>query len=233
MKQLSFILAACILLSACHFTTGSGHIISQQRTPGNFSGISVSNGIDVEVTIGAVTEVRVSADDNVIDKIETTVSGGILKIRTKNLHNTSNLHLKVYVTVPDLTEVEASGGATVKAKSVLKSASAISLQASGGASIDADVDAPEIRAEADGGATMMLTGRTREYTVDASGGGDLNSKDLLSETTKAEASGGASLSVHASKRLIADASSGGSINYYGGATVEKNTSSGGSVEKRD
>jgi hypothetical protein len=231
MKQSLFFLLAFFALSSCHFTTGSGNIVTEKRSTGEFTGISVSGGIDVELKTGPVTSVTIEADDNIIGHIETIVNEGILKIRTKNLHNISNAHLKAYITAPAIATISASGGSDVMIKDVLKSDGKLSFDLSGGGSITADIDAPDVDADVSGGGTIKLTGRTKNYEAEVSGGGDLNSRDLMSENTKVSVSGGGSASVHASVKLVASASGGGDITYHGAATVEKSISGGGSINQ--
>jgi hypothetical protein len=231
MKQSLFFLLAFFALSSCHFTTGSGNIVSEKRTTSEFTGISVSGGIEVELKVGPVASVTIEADDNIIGHVETIVNEGILKIRTKNLHNTSNIHLKAYITAPAITSINTSGGSDVVVKDVLKSDSKLSFELSGGGSITAAVDAPDVDTDMSGGGTIKLTGRTKNYEAEVSGGGDLHSYDLMSENTKVSVSGGGSASVHASVKLVASASGGGDITYHGAATVEKSISGGGSINQ--
>lgn len=233
MKQSLFFLLTLFVLSSCHFTTGSGNIVSDKRSTGDFTGISVSGGIDVELKTGPVTSVSIEADDNIINHIETTVEDGVLKIRTRNLHNTSNVHMKAYITAPNITKIKASGGGDFIAKNILKSGDKLSFDISGGGNITAAIDAPEVDTDISGGGSMKLTGRTANYEAEVSGGGDLDSRDLMSEYTKVSVTGGGSAFVHASIKLVASASGGGDINYHGGANVEKSVSGGGSIEKRD
>ena len=233
MKQSLFFLLTFFVLSSCHFTTGSGNIVSEKKSTGEFTGISVSGGIDVELKTGPVTSVTIEADDNVIKHIETKVVDGVLKIRTRDLHNTSNVHMKVYITAPAITKIEGSGGGDIVVKNILKSDSKLSFDLSGGGSITASIDAPEVDTDISGGGSMNLTGRTKSYEAEVSGGGELNSRDLMSENTKVSVTGGGSASVHASVKLVASASGGGDITYHGAASVEKSISGGGSIEQRD
>jgi hypothetical protein len=233
MKQLLIFLLTLVTLSSCDHTSGSGNIVSEKRSPGNFKGISVSGGFEVEVKIGPVTEVRVEADDNIIKHIETSVSGNILKIRTEGLHSLSNVHMKVYITTPALTSVKASASAEVNIMDVLAGNDKLSFTASSSGSISAEVDAPEIETDASSAATIKLNGKTKNYNAEASSGADIRSADLLSENTMVSASSGASAHVHASISLKATASSGANISYHGPAAVNKTESSGGSVEKKD
>ncbi|MEP7254893.1 MAG: head GIN domain-containing protein [Ferruginibacter sp.] len=233
MKQVLFFFFAFITLASCRYTTGSGNIITQKRNVGNFSGISVGGAFEVEVKIGPVAEVTVEADDNIMKYIETKVSGNILKIRTEDLHNYSDVHMKIYITTPGLTSIRASASAEVKVIDVLSGNDKLSFNASSSGSIEAEVDAPRIETDASSGATINLTGKTKSYHAEASSGADIKTWDLFCEDTEVSVSSGANAKVHASLILKASASSGGAVTYHGAANVTKSVSSGGSVEKRD
>ena len=232
MKYLLFLLPVLITLSSCHVFTGSGNIVTEKRSTGQFTGISAAAGFQVELKTGPVTEVIVESDDNIISHIETEVSDGILKINTKKMNNSLNVHLKVYITAPVINNVTVSAASSFIAKNVLDYAGRLSFNASSASSITAEVNAPEIEASASSSATIKLSGRTKTYNADASSAASLKTADLLSENTRVTASSGANARVHASVSLNANASSGASINYHGAASVQKSTSSsGGSVEK--
>ncbi len=233
MKQILFLLSALMLLNSCDYTTGSGNIITEKRTVGNFSGISVSTSIDVEVKIGPVAAVEVEADDNIIAHIVTNVSGGILKISTEELHNINNAHIKVYITTPVLKSINANSSADVKVLDVIKDDGKLSFHASSSADIEAEVEAPAVEAEASSSGSVTLSGKTKNYKAEVSSSGDIKSAGLLSENTDVSANSSGSADVHASVSLNAKASSSGSIDYRGAATVKQSVSSSGSVEKKE
>jgi hypothetical protein len=233
MKRIIFFFVTLIVLASCRYTTGSGNIITEKRSVGSFSGISAGGAFEVEVKIGPATDITVEADDNIMKYIETKVSGNILNIRTQDLHNYSDVHMKIYITTPYLNSVRTSASAEVKVIDMLTGTGRLSFNASSSGSIVAEVDAPEIETDASSGATISLRGKTRTYKAEASSGADIKTWDLLSENTTVNASSGANAKVHASLNLNATASSGGSVNYHGAATVTRSVSSGGSVEKKD
>lgn len=233
MKQILFFLTSCVLLASCDYTTGSGNIITQNRSVGNFSGISVSNSFDVEVKIGAVTEVRVEADDNIMKHIVTNVSGNDLRIKVEGMHNINNAHMKVYITTPELNSIKASASSSVKVLDVIKNNGKLHFTATSSADIEAEVDAPEVEAEANSSGSVTLRGKTKNYKAQVSSSGDIKSAGLLSENTEVEASSSGSADVHASVSLNAKASSSGSIDYRGAASVQQSVSSSGSVEKKE
>lgn len=233
MKQFFVLFIAVISFVSCSYTTGSGNIVTENRSLRDFTGISVGGDFDVEIKLGPVTEVTVEADDNIIRYIETVVSGNTLKIRTKDLHNFGDVHMKIYITMPSLVKINASASARVEVKDLLKSSERLSFNTSSSGSIDANVDAPEVEADASSGSTVKLIGKTRTYHAQASSGASLKSYDLLSENTTVQVSSGANARVHASINLDAKASSGGTVNYHGAGTVTKSENSGGSIDKRD
>lgn len=98
MKQFLILFLSVITLASCSFTSGSGNIVTENRTVEPFDEIVVGGSFDVEVRIGPNAELKVEADDNVLKYIKTTVSGNSLKIRTENNHGFSNVHMKVYIT---------------------------------------------------------------------------------------------------------------------------------------
>jgi hypothetical protein len=230
MKQVLFYVFALLALVSCNQRRGSGNIVTEQRQTGGFTGINVGGGFEVQLKTGGPTDVRIEADDNIIRDIETEVSGGVLKISTKNGHNFNNATFKAYITSPEINRVTASGAASVNVEGELKSKEKITLHASGAAHIKSNLDAPEVAVEVSGAGNIDLGGRTRDYTAEVSGSGDLKSADLKSENTDVHVSGAGKARVHASVKLKAEASGAGNISYTGGANVELKTSGAGNVK---
>lgn len=233
MKKLLIVTATILLLVSCRHTTGSGNIITETRNTESFDAISVGGSFDVEVKMGDTRSVQVEADDNIMEYIQTRVSGNTLKISTENLHSYSNVHMKVYVTVTELKAISASASAEVKGENVLRNNEKLVFKASSSSIIKAEVDAPEIVTDANSSATIEIRGRTKTHTSEVSSSAEIKAFNLLSENTTATASSSGSMEVHASVSLNAKASSSGDIEYKGGATVSKSENSSGSVEKRD
>jgi hypothetical protein len=230
MKQLLFCCLVLAVFSSCDQRTGSGNIVTEKRQTGNFTGIKVGGAFEVEMKSGPVTEVVVESDDNIIQYIETKVSGDVLEIKTNHSMGFSNAHYKVFITAPEINSLDISGAANVKAKDQLKSSRKISFETSGAAEVVASVDAPEVEVDISGAGNIELSGRTRNYKAKITGSGDLKSGDLQSENTDVDVSGAGSANVHASVSLKADASGAGNISYKGGATVQQKTSGAGTIK---
>jgi hypothetical protein len=234
MKQIFILLFTAVTLFSCfrgRTITGSGNVITEKRQKGNFSGVSASGVIPVEVKNGPVTEVRVEADDNLVKYIYTEVEGDVLKIRMKDFSNFRNCTFKVYVTTPVLNMLSSAGAGNITSTGVLKDEKEITLSSSGAGNITVDVDVPAVDATASGAGNITLTGRTKNFVADLSGASSINSFDLLSENANVEVSGAGNANVHASVKLKASVSGAGDITYRGAAAVESSVSGAGKVKK--
>lgn len=233
MKRIVFFAFTLVVLNACNQISGSGNIVTENRSTGDFTGVAAGGAFEVELKNGSATEVKVEADDNIIGLIETRVSGNVLKITTKNGNSLNNAHFKVYVTAPEINEIKSSGAASIVIKNIIKSNNKITLEASGAATIKGEADAPEIEAEASGAADIKLSGRTKNYKAAASGSATIKTENLMSETTKVHASGAATAHVYASIMLDADADGAATIHYNGAASVSQKTSGAANIKKDD
>lgn len=230
------IISFCLLLSSgyffssCNELSGSGVVVTENRSVGSFHALEARQGFDVQIREGDRVEVQIEADDNVIRDVITKVDDdGTLHIGVDH-NRLMNVHLKAFVTYQKLDEIHTSSGANVTGTGTLKT-NQLDLHASSGSGIELDVDAPAVSAQVSSGSNMKLRGRTKNYEVDASSGGDIDSGELLSENAVAHASSAGDIHLHASVTLDAHASSGGSIHFRGKPTkVTQESNSGGSVD---
>ena len=230
MKYLYFILATLTILSCRNGMRGSGNIIKSTRQLSEFTSMSVSGSIKVEIMTGAVASLIVEADDNIMPHVITNVSDKNLSIKLKGINNLRNATVRIFLVVPTLNKISTSASAEVRSAEAITNSDKISFTASSGSLINVNVGAPSISAGASSGADIILSGRTKNLSAESSSGSSVNLFGLKSENATASASSGADIDIFASIGLNASASSGSKVVYKGGATsVVKNVSSGGSV----
>lgn len=236
MKILTLLLIVTVTFNA-QFVFASGTGSSRQtRDVKGFHGVSVANGIDLYLTQKNTEEVVVEASDEYIDKIITTVEGGILKIYVKDRSfiNFSWNHesKKVYVSFKELSKLYASSGSDVVSQALLKLGE-LDMDASSGADIELELEAKNVTAESSSGSDISLKGKTDDFHVSASSGSDVDAGSFESRKCNASASSGSDVKVYVTEELSANASSGGDIYYSGNPkTKDINESSGGDVHGR-
>ena len=201
----------------------------------DFDAIKVSAGIDLYLTMGDVEEVKIVANDDVIDEIVTEVNDGTLRIYMKksNWFNWKrNSPRKAYVTVKELNALSASAGSDVKTENTLKG-EVLKIKASSGSDIEMDLFYKNVWLDTSSGSDARLSGRVKTFEAEASSGSDIKAQNLESKICKARASSGSDITINVSDELYAKASSGADIRYSGNPSLkDTEESSGGDVRGR-
>ncbi|HET6559693.1 MAG TPA: head GIN domain-containing protein [Prolixibacteraceae bacterium] len=224
-----------ILLSSCWLIgptiRGNGNVTEETRNLDGFDEIEVSLGMNVYITQGSPTNVKVIADNNLHDVIETDVDGDVLKVYVSaNIREAREM--KVMVTVEDITRVNVTSGGNVYSQNQIK-AENMELKATLGSNMTMDLDAENLHAACSTGANIKLSGVARESELEGSSGANLKAEDLKSERCRMRASGGGNVYASVIKELEAKASGGGNIVYYGEpATADISSSGGGNINHR-
>ncbi|PCI09611.1 MAG: DUF2807 domain-containing protein [Flavobacteriaceae bacterium] len=233
--KITLLLLVLFTATSCMFDgfgiQGSRNVISEDRKiNADFEAIKVSQGISVFLTQSNDTELRVEADDNIIDLLVTEVEGDVLKIYfDKNVSRAKARN--VYLSVSKINRIKTTSGAEVRGEGVIKSKT-MELAASSGSEIVINLDAQSVSADSSSGSEIEVSGSTDSFKGDASSGSEIDAGDLISKTGNVDVSSGAEINVHSTDKLTAHASSGGSINFEGNPSVlNKSKSSGGSISK--
>jgi len=239
LARIAIALVISLFFSSCGFDIqigdfgsgkkGNGNVIADTRSVSDdFTKISAQEGLMVYVTQADNFKIEVEADENIIDLIRTDIKNGKLRIHAEE--NIGRATKKIYVSLPNVSELRASSGAHLETENTIESEELI-VDGSSGAILDVELVSQELEIEASSGANLNVNGRTDSADVDASSGGNINAKDLQTRTCIADASSGGNVKIQVSKSLMADASSGGNIAYSGDPSVEKKKSVSGSVHK--
>lgn len=230
MKYLLIFAVIVFVGTSCNQINGSGNIIKQKRETGSFTGVEAGGAFEVEIKMGNSTEVIVESDDNIIQFIKTKVVGDVLEISHKSGLNIGNGHYKVFVTVPFINTIKASGAANIKAIDTLNNTQSIKMESSGAANIKAIVNVPVIEIEASGASGIELKGRTKKITAEANGSADIKCTNLLSENADLDASGAGTIHAHASVRIAATASGAASVYHRGTNNITEKVSGAANIK---
>ncbi len=208
---------------------GNRNVVSEDRTiSSDFEDIKVQQGINLYITQDNSTEIKVEADENIIDLLITEVNNNELKIYfEKNVYRAKARN--VFLSTDNIKKIKASSGASVKSENTIATNS-LDLDASSGSSIKIYVNTDDVTTGASSGAQIKVYGKSKTFSGSASSGSSIDADELKTVDAYAKASSGANINVNVTGKLTAKASSGGDIDYEGNPIdVNKNTSSGGSV----
>ena len=217
-------LASCIQITGL---TGSGNVVSEERTVSGFNTVALSAGMNLYLEQGDTEYCRIEAEDNIIAQIITEVKDGKLSIRYRNfLGGISNRKpVNVFVTFKNLSQINASSGSRVECG--LINSDSLKIGISSGATGEFTVSAENIDIGLSSGAQMKISGEVKSQNVRLSSGVVYNAEDLKSSNADLKVSSGAQARISVSDNLSVDISSGGSVFYTGNPRIISNISSGG------
>jgi hypothetical protein len=208
MRSDTVVLVVCGLIAAsCNSVRGSGHPKTEPRTVASFDQVQISGGFTAVVVVGAAPSVIITADDNLLPLITSTVDHGQLRIRaTRSISTVTPLN--VQIATPMLTSVDVSGGVTITATNVA---------------------APSFEVHASGGCSVTVGGRAPQFTATLSGGVQLAADGLITERARVDGSGGVRAAVFASQTIDGSFSGGGMLDVRGNPVVRRVNTSGAAM----
>ncbi len=207
---------------------GNGIEATEARAISMFSKVRTSGDFDVQITRGDEFEVLVTAEENILPYIETTVSNNTLLIDIKGIHNVKNrLPMNVFVTLPELTSVKQSGSGSIVTDFFPGEKMELSLSGSG--SISTSVDVNYVEADISGSGWIFVTGDANESDLSISGSGNIDCSEMTVNYCDANISGSGNMQVKAVKTIKAKISGSGNVYYTGNPVTELNVSGSGKI----
>lgn len=208
---------------------GNGSIIKENRpTSRKFDTVIASENLRVFITQSDKFSIVIEADENIINFIGTDINGGKLLIHTRR--NIGRATKKVYVSLPNISNLISSTGSILQTKGALK-VDSLSIASNTGSFLNAVIYAKKLSVNGKEGSRLSISGEVDKSTIDVSSGSFIDGKKLQTIDCNAMASFGGSVEIMVSKSLIADSNAGGSISYLGEPIVDKTKSLSGRVQK--
>jgi hypothetical protein len=187
---------------------GQNEVIRETRDLPAFDQVEVGGAFEVTITMGEPQKVEVEARQKVMGQIITEVKDSKLVISSNR--NSGSDPLNVHIIVPALSRLIAHGAAEVNGQDIIKS-DMLSIEVSGAAEVDLELDVNTLRTEISGAADLELSGKAQQHSAIASGAATLHAEDLVTVTTDADVSGAATANVNAEK-VTGQTSEAGEIN---------------------
>lgn len=209
---------------------GSGVERTEVREVGKFEGLDVGGAFDVDIVCGGETKVEVTADDNLLENITTSVRGSTLYIETEgNISPRTKIRLRI--TTPNIEDIQSSGASDVVLHDVKNEK--LHLETSGAGSIKATVKTDNLSVETSGAGNVILSGSAGTFSVETSGAAEIKARDLQTKNARVDVSGAGDVELRVSEELNVSVSGAGDIRYYGSPKiVSKEISGAGSVSKK-
>jgi hypothetical protein len=233
MKKFSVALlsALVLLITSCEKINGEGPVITETRDVSGFSGIDFRIGGDVYFKKDSVYKVEVSAQRNILDKLETYVSEGSLVIKPSNgIHIRSYKDVTVMVSGPELNRLRVSGSGNISTSDAFTTSS-LDVDVSGSGKITvADITAGYADLKISGSGDIKIqNGAITEERLKISGSGSIDLSNVTAEKATTTTSGSGDIRLQVSQSLDATISGSGSVYYKGNPVIDTKISGSGKV----
>ena len=236
MKKISMMLLgmmAMMLMYSCSKVKGHGPIVSETRTVPAFTGVNFDLPGNLHYTPGNSFKVELSSQQNLLDVIETYVSGNDLKIRVKSGTNIKNIEdIDVYIEAPDLTYLSLGGSGYMEVTQLYKPVD-LRLAVSGSGRIQiSQLQTNAVKAEISGSGSLQINnGKSNREQVNISGSGLADMLNFSTDDAVTQTSGSGTIQLQVNKTLESYISGSGVVMYKGNPTVKSSVSGSGRVVK--
>jgi hypothetical protein len=252
---LATIILATLVLSACGIgdgktVRGSGNVVEETRAVSGVSGVELATIGTLTIAVGDTESLRIEAEDNLMEYLETEVRNGRLSIETQdNIRLDAKRPVNYYLTVTGLDTIEISSSGDIQAPDLEAERFSINISSSGDLEMgDLEADSLTVRISSSGDVTMgVLDANTLEVDISSSGNltiasgqvktqnitisssGNYTAQDLESDEAVVRFSSSGSATIWVQDYLKANLSSSGDLRYRGNPTVDATTTSSGDV----
>ena len=224
--------AGIFIFPSCEKVVGEGPLVTQTRSVANFSGVSSEMSGKVNFAIAPEYKVEITAQQNILDVLNTNVVNGVLHIDFKdNVRVRQHEDLLINITAPyaDYFRLSGSGNMNVQGDITANNLKVI-LSGSGDIAVQSAVVADKIDAEMSGSGNIFIAnGSAMNEDVDISGSGKVEMPGVNAESAVTHTSGSGDVKLAVSKNLDAHISGSGSVYYHGNPIISTHISGSGRV----
>ncbi len=213
---------------------GNGEVTTITRNTSDYNKIGIGGDFEVALVKGKEGKIKIKADENILEYIETEVKKGNLSIKTKKGYQLRSKQ-KIEITVPfnDIEGVSLAGSGNIFSSDEIKS-NELKLSLAGSGNMDLKVSAKNIDTNISGSGNMTLHGNTDNFSCSIAGSGNLNGYNLKTSIANVKIAGSGNVKIDISNEVHAKIAGSGNVIYTGNPEIVKSKAVGsGSVKKKN
>lgn len=211
---------------------GSGRLTSQLISLSGVNSVTVGASFAVRLNIGGPEQAKITMDDNLIDRVQATVTGDQLSLGLTPGVGVRNATMTAEITVGRLDRLATSGASRVLLVSA-PAGPALNLTATGNSAVTGPIRVDRLLATASGAATLALSGLAGQVDLSGTGASRLLLADLAVRDLDVDLSGTSHATVTVSDTLAAETSGASELRYRGTPDITREQTSGVSSVARD
>lgn len=223
------LLAAPVL--ARQTVTGSGHAASAERDVSGYRGISVAVPAQVELLQGATEGLTLTADDNVLPLVKSSVAHGVLQLRfPANIEVRPRTPIRIVVRAIAIESVSLAGQVRLQSPRIEAPRLELKLAGSSSAALP-ELAAGEVSLHTSGHCHAMLGGEVDRLAIRMSGAGEVNAARLQARSASVSIAGSAQVAAWVRERLKVSVAGTGAVRYFGDPALAKSIHGSARIER--
>jgi len=228
-------IALLFVFSSCRkdLVVGAGPVVTQTRSINNFTGVSDRVPGRVNFKIGPAYKVEISAQQNILDVLNTYVANGVLIIDfSDHVRVRENANITINITAPSADHLSVSGTGDMYVEGDLVTGN-LNLNSSGTGKIVIQKAAVNgtIAIDISGiGNISIGDGFAVNEDLRISGVGDIDLSNILAQNATTHTSGSGNMKVNLSQSLDVHISGSGTVYYRGTPVITTHISGSGNVQ---
>lgn len=205
--------------------TGSGKLTTRTIDLSGVTSVVSGANFEVHVKTGGPAQAKVTMDDNLVDRVQATVSGHELRLGIKPGNTVRNATLRAEVTVSRLDRLAANGASHATLDSTV-TGPALQLSVEGASQITGPVGVDRLDASESGASVLTLSGHANSMHLESVGTSQLHGSDLAVRDLDAALSGVSQATVTVNNTLAVTADGVSVLRYRGNPTITRQETSG-------
>ena len=214
---------------------GNGKISHETRSAKTYDSIEVIGSLDVELIRGKEGVIKIEAEENLLEYIQTQVSSSRLTIKVKKGYSIRpSIRKRIAITVPfdEISEVILTGSGDIESTDIIKTKH-FSTAVSGSGDVNLNVISQRITSDVAGSGDLKLYGRTDHFDVSVSGSGNVSAYELIANIAEVSVAGSGGVRLYVNESLNASVAGSGDIRYKGNPmNIEKSIVGSGDISKQ-
>ena len=212
--------------------TGEGPIVTEELNLEDFSGIEALGSMDIVISEGTEQKVEVTGHANIIERVETSVSNGIWKVKLKDgSYKNADLIFNIVIPMLNRASIEGSGDILINDFNSVEDVY-LGIIGSGNIQLDENDGCANLVVEIEGSGHVNAKEAFEDIEsldVEIIGSGSFDGFPVEADQVIIDIVGSADCDVTANIGLKVDIDGSGIVSYKGNPTIESNISGSGKI----
>ena len=211
---------------------GKGDFLTETFIIDDFTGIELQEAANVTITQGPIQSVRVSAQENILDKLKTEVNGGVWDIDLgRDCFN--DLELDIEITIPVIDEIHLSGSGLIEVGD-FDDQDNIDMSVTGSGTIEVGqfTGTKDVDVKISGSGEIFARGAfpdLEKMNIEMTGSGNFDGFNISTNELDSRISGSGNIFITVQEYMNIRITGSGDLHYKGNPLIDANITGSGKI----